>query len=315
MITRCFTEASARIQPVIFTRLEELARSCQPRRIVIKPNWVLHETDPAFPIRALVTDARVIEATVEACLRFFPDAESILVGDCPLQWCDWPLLCRQSGLEPIIERLTKVSGGRVDFLDLRKEVFRRDANNFLVPSDDNHGDPGGYREIELGARSHLEEISHQSKKFAVNDYSSSVTSSNHRSGSHRYFVSQSVLDADLFINLPKWKSHQKSGITCALKNLVGINSDKACLPHFRKGAPKWGGDEYRDENRWLYFIQTSLRETFQKKSGSLIRFSSPAGNFSNDFEASKHDSRSRVTRRRISTLPAAHGLATRPSGG
>ncbi|MSU63453.1 MAG: DUF362 domain-containing protein [Pedosphaera sp.] len=275
MITRCFTQASARIQTLISSQLEELARSCQPRRILIKPNWVLHETDPAFPIRALVTDARVIEAAVEACLQHFPGAESIVIGDCPLQWCDWPLLCRQSGLQPAIDRLTKLSNGRVVFRDLRKEVFRRDANNFLLPSTDEHGDPRGYRELELGQRSHLEEISAQSEKFAVNDYSSSVTSSNHRSGSHRYFVSQSVLDADLLINLPKWKSHQKSGITGALKNLVGINGDKAYLPHFRKGAPKWGGDEYRDENRWLYFAQTTLRENLQKKSGLAYKLLKP----------------------------------------
>jgi hypothetical protein len=120
--------------------------------------------------------------------------------------------------------------------------------------------------VELGSCSHLEPIADQAGRFAVNDYSSTVTSTHHKKGSHRYLISQSALDADLLINLPKWKSHQKSGITCALKNLVGINGDKAYLPHFRKGAPKWGGDEYRDENRWIYFAQTTLREHFQKKS-------------------------------------------------
>lgn len=275
MTTRCFTHAATRIAPLVLDQLRPLAPACSPRRIVIKPNWVLHETDSAFPISALVTDARVIEATVDACLKVFPNAESILVGDCPLQSADWPLLCRQSGLEPVIERVAKTSSGRVVFRDLRREVFRLDENNFLTPSDTERGDPRGYREVELGGRSHLEAISSQSDKFAVNDYSASVTRSNHRPGSHRYFVSQSVLDADLFINLPKWKSHQKSGITCALKNLVGINGDKAYLPHFRRGAPKWGGDEYRDKNRWLYFAQTALREKFQKRSGAAYRLLKP----------------------------------------
>ena len=75
----------------------------------------------------------------------------------------------------------------------------------------------------------------------------------------------------MFINLPKWKAHQKSAITAALKNLVGINGDKAYLPHFRRGAPKWGGDEYRDEHRWLYWVQTSLRERLQKKNRAVFR--------------------------------------------
>jgi uncharacterized protein (DUF362 family) len=272
---RCFTQASSRLKRLVFEQIQTLSQTTSPKRIILKPNWVLHETDPAFPIRALVTDARVIEATAEACLELFPKAESILVGDCPLQYGNWPLMCRQAGLEPVIDRLTKISGGKVVFRDLRKDVFRQDKNNFLTASADEHGDPRGYREVELGSRSHLEPISDQSERFAVNDYSSAVTSSNHRQGSHRYFVSQSVLDADLFINLPKWKSHQKSGITCALKNLVGINGDKAYLPHFRKGAPKWGGDEFRDENRWLYLAQTRLRERFQKKSAFAYKVLKP----------------------------------------
>jgi uncharacterized protein (DUF362 family) len=233
---------------------------------VLKPNWVLHETDPAFPIRALVTDARVIEAAAEACLELFPNAESILVADCPLQYADWPRLCQQSGLSPVIDRLRKVSSGKIDFRDLRQEVFAQTDGSFLTSTKADHGDPQGYCSVSLGGRSHLEAISAQADRFAVNDYSPSVTRSNHRPGSHNYFVARSMLQADLFINLPKWKSHQKSAITAALKNLVGINGDKAYLPHFRRGAPKWGGDEYRDENRWLYWLHTTLRERLQKRN-------------------------------------------------
>lgn len=269
----CFTRASDRLKHLVLGQLE--AQRFSPKRIVIKPNWVLHETDPAFPIRALVTDARLIEAVVESCLTLYPEAERILVGDCPLQYANWPLLCLQSGLQPMIRRLQELAPGKVEFRDLRRDVFLQQGDTFLKATDGAHGDPRGYREVELGASSHLEPISDQANLFAVNDYSSSVTSSNHRKGSHRYFVSQSVLDADLFINLPKWKSHQKSGITCALKNLVGINGDKAYLPHFRKGAPKWGGDEFRDENRWLYLAQTRLRERFQKRSHLVYRILKP----------------------------------------
>ena len=161
------------------------------------------------------------------------------------------------------------------FQDLRKEVFHQGKDRFMVPMDGQHGDPWGYRKVEIGVRSHLEAISEAAGRFAVNDYSSAVTASNHRKGSHAYLVSQSVLNSDLFINLPKWKSHAKAGLTAALKNLVGINSDKAFLPHFRRGAPKWGGDEYRDEGRWLYWTQTFLRESLQKRSHLAYRALKP----------------------------------------
>jgi hypothetical protein len=274
--TRCFTQAAARLKPLVLAQLRDWGGSLRPRRIVIKPNWVMHQTDPAFPIRALVTDARLIDATVEACLELFPAAESILVGDCPLQSADWPRLCEQSELGPVIERWSGGAAGRVAFRDLRKEVFQLTEGTFLAPSDAPHGDPRGYREVELGRQSRLEPISDQAERFAVNDYSAAVTRSNHRPGSHRYFVSQSVLEAELVINLPKWKAHAKAGLTGALKNLVGVNSDKAYLPHFRRGAPKWGGDEYDDPHRWLYWTQTTLRELVQKRSALAYRLLRPA---------------------------------------
>ena len=57
-------------------------------------------------------------------------------------------------------------------------------------------------------------------------------------------MSRSVLDADLFINVPKMKTHKKTGVTLSLKNLVGINADKNYLPHYSLGAPVEGGDEF-----------------------------------------------------------------------
>jgi uncharacterized protein (DUF362 family) len=275
VITRIHTRASARLTSLIHQELLAACGHLSPRRIVLKPNWVLHETDPEFPIRALVTDPKIIEAVAEACLDLFPGAESILVADCPLQYADWPRMCEQSGLLPIMERLQKKSSGKIVFRDLRKEVFAKNNGSFLTTAQTEHGDPRGYRIVSLGARSHLEAISDQADRFAVNDYNANTTRSNHERGTHQYYVSQSILDADLLINLPKWKAHQKSAITAALKNLVGINGDKAYLPHFRRGAPKWGGDEYRDENRWLYWAQTTLRERFQKKSRLLYSVLKP----------------------------------------
>ena len=61
---------------------------------------------------------------------------------------------------------------------------------------------------------------------------------------HRYIIANTLLHADVVINLPKVKTHQKAGITGALKNFVGINGHKDCLPHHVTGSPEQGGDEY-----------------------------------------------------------------------
>ena len=273
---QCFFNASSRLEDLAKSQIRALSTRIQPPgKIVLKPNWVLHETNPAFPIQALITDPRIIDAVLLACLDIFPTAESILVADCPLQYADWGKLAQQSGLNQVIEKYKAIAPHKVRFADIRREVFAQDGSTFLNTVAASSGDPRGYREVNLASNSHLSEIASQWKSFAVNDYSNDTTSSNHRPGSHKYLVSQSVLDAHLLINLPKWKSHCKTGITCALKNLVGINGDKAYLPHFRKGAPKWGGDEFTDEFRWLYLAQTRLREKLQKKNRLAFRFLKP----------------------------------------
>src|SRR5690606_2650770 len=50
----------------------------------------------------------------------------------------------------------------------------------------------------------------------------------------------------LVINLPKLKTHKKTGVTLSLKNLVGINGDKNWLPHHSLGSVGEGGDEFPD---------------------------------------------------------------------
>jgi hypothetical protein len=44
--------------------------------------------------------------------------------------------------------------------------------------------------------------------------------------------------------MPIIKTHIKAGITCAMKNLVGINGHKEFLPHHVKGSAFEGGDNY-----------------------------------------------------------------------
>lgn len=258
MVT-CHTTAARRLDQLARLEIEQAAPVKPPRHVVIKPNWVLHQSDDRSPIAALVTDARVVHAVTKAAAEIFPRAH-ITVGDCPLQRADWPLLCEQSGLTPVFEQLKAQFGERVSFRDLRRDVFAYDGGRLVEVTGAPHGDPLGYVEVKLGADSHLEEISDGADRFSIHDHDRTKTRNNHQRGDHRYFVSRTFLDADLLINLPKWKTHSKAGLTAALKNLVGINGDKAYLPHFSQGAPKWGGDEYWDRGRFTFWAQNTLRQ-------------------------------------------------------
>lgn len=237
------------------------------RRIMVKPNWVIHETVPEFPIAALVTSASLIAAVVDACLSKYPNVEQITVGDVPLQSCDWDLLCKQAGISELIAKYG--SEPRVRFLDLRRERFILE-NGFMRPQTSD-GDPKGYSEVLLDNSSFLEEVSQRSAQFRVSDYDPKETTSKHGPGRHRYLIASSVLDSDLFINLPKMKTHQKAGITGALKNLVGVNGQKAYLVHHRQGHARSGGDEFPADANRLVVLQVRVREALQKRSATLFK--------------------------------------------
>lgn len=240
------------------------------RRVTVKPNWVMHESREEFPISALVTDSRLIEAAIEACLAKYSRLDCIRVGDVPLQSCDWDLLRRQAGVERLEDKYRSRSRPRITFSDWRREKWRL-VDGFMQLESGEAGDPLGYAEVQLDDQSFLDEVSHNAHRFRVSDYDPTETVSRHGRGFHRYLIARSVLDADLFINLPKMKTHQKSGITAALKNLVGINGAKAYLVHHQKGTPARGGDEFPERAPLMIRWQSGLRELLQKRSPLLFK--------------------------------------------
>jgi hypothetical protein len=84
----------------------------------------------------------------------------------------------------------------------------------------------------------------------VTNYDPAAMTSHHNESTHEYLISGSVLSADALISLPKLKTHRKSGLTCALKNLIGINGSKDWLPHHTAGGTADGGDEYPGGAVW-----------------------------------------------------------------
>ena len=214
------------------------------KKIVIKPNWVMHENNPKFPIESMVTSAELIDFVIECCIEKYNSLKNIIIGDVPLQSCDWDLLSQQTGIDKLIEKYSNYQNPIISFIDLRKERVKTEGGVVVKKIEGDFGDPKGYKIVVLNEESFLEPISSENNLFRVMDYDPGKTISSHYKGFHRYSISYSILDCDLLINMPKMKTHEKAGITGALKNLVGINGDKSYLVHHRKGRPKNGGDEF-----------------------------------------------------------------------
>lgn len=209
-------------------------------RVLIKPNLVLHQNEGRSGLDCLVTHASVIRAAVEAALR--TDAAEVVVGDAPIQGCDFDALVDRMGLRAWASeqsaRDPRLKGPR-DFRRTTGVLVHgvRVASENLQPIE-------RFRLFDLGKDSVLEPISNGEDRFRVAWYDHRLLAKTHYPGVHQYLVAREVVDADVILNLPKLKLHRKAGITCALKNLIGINGNKEYLPHHRLGGSQGGGDNY-----------------------------------------------------------------------
>ncbi len=220
-------------------------------RVLVKPNWVRHATEGWSTMEALTTHPSLLRPIVEYVARALQSSNGRLVGeiilaDSPLQSANFERLIQQSAIKALLDHW-QARSIPVQLRDLRRVIADTDESTGVVQSTRSAvGDPSGDTEINLGAQSRLDSLLQQGGQVGVSNYDCATTTIHHRAGLHRYRIANSLLDSDVVVNLPKWKTHVKTGVTGALKNFVGINCDKAYLPHFRVGSPRVGGDEYPD---------------------------------------------------------------------
>lgn len=128
-----------------------------------------------------------------------------------------------------------------ELLDYRQLRFVYDENGMLGNNSrlSLDGDPNGYTVFDLGKNSAFEGLENIENIYGA-DYDRSETLKHHSGGKHEYCISGTILKADVFISLPKMKTHRKSGATLNLKNLVGCNGNKNYLPHFlHRRSGRW----------------------------------------------------------------------------
>ena len=209
------------------------------KRVLVKPNWVLHENLAGNGLDCLITHTEVLEAVVHLAALARP--ASIIIGDAPIQGCDFAALERLAGFERL-----RIAGRRlgvpVEIRDFRLVV--RPGGSLTGESLATARAAADYVLFDLGVESALEPISADAGRFRVTMYDPRELAERHGPKRHQYLVAREVIDADVVINAPKLKTHCKAGITGALKNFVGINGHKSYLPHHRKGGSRDGGDCY-----------------------------------------------------------------------
>jgi uncharacterized protein (DUF362 family) len=225
--------------------------SLTPRgsRIVVKPNFIRHwnpksDTHSSHgSIESVITHGAVLRAVTDYAFLAAGVEGSVSIAEAPQHDCDFEKIREIAGLDDLVRFYDEELGRELEIIDLRREaVTYRDA--VITERHPLPGDPRGYRLIDLGRKSAFEGSGLDPERLRGADYDPGPTVEHHRNGRNEYLLSETVLSADLIVNLPKLKTHKKTGVTLALKNLVGINGDKNLLPHHCVGSVEQGGDEY-----------------------------------------------------------------------
>jgi uncharacterized protein (DUF362 family) len=213
-------------------------------RVVIKPNWVRHWNQSGMGLDCLLTHTSVIEAVLEYVALTRPSR--IIIGDAPLQSCDFQKLRAMCQLDSMVSRFQE-RGLAVELHDFRRTVLH--GNTLGADRSEQVSGLKNYVVFDLIHESLLEPIT-KTGNFRVTVYNPDFLGRTHGPGRHQYLIARECIEADVVINMPKLKCHKKAGITGALKNLVGINGNKEYLPHHRKGSSAGGGDCYQEKS-WL----------------------------------------------------------------
>lgn len=221
--------------------------SSEPRFVVVKPNWVQesHELKPEV-WEPVITHPTVLLGTIEALAGLMQSGGKICICDAPHTYASFTAITARgnllAGLDALRKRWPQLT---IDVLDLRRETWIR-QEEVVTERRPNPHDPQGYVRLNLGRDSLFYRHKGQGHYYGA-DYDSAVVNAHHYGDVHEYLLAGTPMACDLFVNVPKLKTHKKTGITCCLKNLVGINGDKNWLPHHTEGSPRQGGDEFPND--------------------------------------------------------------------
>jgi uncharacterized protein (DUF362 family) len=217
--------------------------------VLLKPNLVNDFNPIDSNIESLVTHTSVLRAVMDYIILALNGKGKIIIGDAPIQGCDFENLKKKTKLEELLN-FYKNKGITIpmEIKDWRLTIFNRAKllekifKSSLQKSFDL--DFQKVTLINLGKESLFEEIPYRYKNFRVTSYNSDLLIKHHCENKHEYLISNDIFESNVIFNISKFKTHKLAGLTGALKNLIGVNAHKEFLPHYTRGSLSEGGDAY-----------------------------------------------------------------------
>ena len=228
-------------------------------RVLIKPNFVtsknFEEHLRGEKLACSSTHGSVLRPLLDYALRAAGPRGKVTIVDTPVEGCNLEEVVDGLGVRALLDWYA-ARGTRIDLIDLRHfrvvphmalddvKRFGRSLNLGLLVRERLPGDPLGYTVVDVGERSYFDEVAARAPQFCFHRSHKHTPVPHHGRGRHEYSIPRTVLDADVVINIPKLKTHKKSGVTLALKSCIGLTNEKYWLPHYTVGTPAESGDEF-----------------------------------------------------------------------
>jgi uncharacterized protein (DUF362 family) len=249
---------SARFNTPLWNPLGGLVH--QGGTVLIKPNWVRHYHVCSEDLFSVITHPAVLRPLIDYAFKAVGPAGRIWLMDAPQYDTDYDILKKSCQLD-MLEKTLQGRGVPLTIADLRSLIVQLDKGVVVQRVYRDTWASEGV-EFDLGLESALAELGASLPRIFGSDYDRRITGSFHRvvdgTQHHCYRISKRVLEADLVISVPKLKTHKKTGVTLNIKNMIGINTDKNYIPHYRVGSPSQGGDEFPDTSSYLLRLRRAL---------------------------------------------------------
>ena len=208
--------------------------------VFIKPNMISHKHAFNSSWDYVITHGAVIRAVVDYVYIALSGQGRIIIGDAPQTDSDFDEIIERMGLLDLQKLYATKNHFMVEILDLRDEYWIT-KDGIYVETVKLQGDPCGSVAVDLANHSFFAELDGQGKEYYGAFYDTSETNEHHRDGKHEYAISRTPIEADVFINIPKLKTHKKCGLTVNLKSLVGDQCQQklATALHLRGPRRRW----------------------------------------------------------------------------
>jgi uncharacterized protein (DUF362 family) len=209
--------------------------------VVLKPNFVRsrhYENKDPF---AMITHPSVLRAIADYIWIALKGNGRIVIADAPQYDGNWQELMDLTGLETVGEFFNSQRPDSFQIIDLRNYWSR--GKHFPSMRIDLDGDPQGTLTVNLGKDSNVKDVNDPNRLYGA-VYHRQETVQNHTGDKQMYEIAGTVMNADVFISVPKLKTHKKVGVTMNIKGLVGVCTNKNLIVHYSLGSKNEGGDQY-----------------------------------------------------------------------